>query len=296
VNAPFKQSIRDLAFGLGERVIPKKIRYGGPLLAMRQKLSYWSKEGFLISYPKSGRTWLRVMLGRAIDRHFDLKLENPMELQHLWKKVPELPAIDFSHDDHPNLKFPNEIEVDKSKYHNKKILFLVRDPRDVLVSYFFDAKFRMGVQDGEISDYLRHGRGSIDSIIAFYNSWSQARDRMKLFEMITYEDMHRDPKVVLARSMQVLGLPKVADDVLDDAVSFGSFDNLKKIEMNDAFGHERMRPADKANPESFKVRRGKTGGYVDYLSEDEIAFVNERIETTLDSYFSIYKLPNKEAV
>jgi hypothetical protein len=101
---------------------------------------------------------------------------------------------------------------------------------------------------------------------------------------------------VLARSMQVLGLPKVADDVLDDAVSFGSFDNLKKIEMNDAFGHERMRPADKANPESFKVRRGKTGGYVDYLSEDEIAFVNERIETTLDSYFSIYKLPNKEAV
>ena len=49
---------------------------------------------------------------------------------------------------------------------------------------------------------------------------------------------------------------------------------MRNAEVHDSFGHERLRPADPHNPESFKVRRGKVGGYVDYLSSEDIAYVD----------------------
>ena len=34
---------------------------------------------------------------------------------------------------------------------------------------------------------------------------------------------------------------------------------------------------DPADPESYKVRKGKVGGYVDYLSQDHIAYIDDCI-------------------
>ena len=47
----------------------------------------------------------------------------------------------------------------------------------------------------------------------------------------------------------------------------------------------RLRPRDPNDPESFKTRRGKVGGFVDYLTPDEIAEVERRIRSGLDPSF-----------
>ncbi|TPI50673.1 MULTISPECIES: sulfotransferase domain-containing protein [unclassified Mesorhizobium] len=283
-----KNNLRDATFFLGEAVVPKKIRYSGPLGALRRQMIFWSRDSFVLSYPKCGRTWLRTMVGRVIDKHYGLNLQNPMEIQHFWKISSNIPCIGFSHDDSPNLKRPSEIQVDKSKYSGKKILFLVRDPRDVLVSYYFDATHRMKVFDGTISEFLAQDVGSIDSIIAFYNAWAHNRDKVKAFQMLSYEHMRQAPKSALRTALDFLGIQGMPEMILDEATTFGSFENLRKIEMADAFGHERMRPTDQSNPDSFKVRRGKIGGYVDYFNRDEIAYMDERISSSLDPYFEIY--------
>src|SRR3546814_12961563 len=98
-----------------------------------------------------------------------------MEIQHFWKLSSRVPNIAFTHDDNPNLKFGSEVETDKSRYASKRILFLTRDPRDVLVSYYFDAKNRMKVIDCSLGDYLRTGRGRIDAIVAFYKRSEERR-------------------------------------------------------------------------------------------------------------------------
>ena len=41
---------------------------------------------------------------------------------------------------------------------------------------------------------------------------------------------------------------------------------------------KRLTPRDKGDPETYKVRRGKIGGYVDYLSPDDVAFCHAMLE------------------
>jgi hypothetical protein len=285
----WKTNLRDATFFLGEAIVPKDLRNAGALGSLRRQMIYWSRESFVLSYPKCGRTWLRTMIGRVIDLHYGLDLRNPMEVQHFWKLSPKVPCIDFSHDDSPNLKRAHEIKTDKSRYAGKKILFLVRDPRDVVVSYYFDARNRMKVFDGTINEFLFQDVGSIDSVIAFYNAWARNRDKVKAFQLLSYEDMHRDPRSELRTAVEFLGIHGVPDAILDKAIEFSSFDNLRKIELTDAFHHERMRPRDQTNPDSFKVRRGKIGGYKDYFSTAEVEYLDTRIMTKLDPFFDAYR-------
>jgi hypothetical protein len=285
----WKNNLRDASFFLGEAMLPSQMRNAGVLGSMRRQMIFWSRESFVLSYPKCGRTWLRTMIGRVIDLHYGLDLKNPMEVQHFWKLSSRIPCIAFSHDDSPNLKRDIDIETDKSRYKDKKILFLVRDPRDVVVSYYFDAKNRMKVFDGSIGEFLFQDVGSIDSIIAFYNAWARSRHEVKAFQLLSYEDMHREPHDTLRRALDFLGIRDVPDETLSRAIEFGSFENLRKIELADAFDHERMRARDRSNPESYKVRRGKIGGYRDYFGAEEIAYLDSRIAERLDPSFEVYR-------
>jgi len=284
----FRTAWRDGAFFLGEFLQARQRRNSGLMGAMRRRASFAIRDSFVLSYPKCGRTWLRTMIGRVIDRRYGLDLENPMELQHFWKAGRKVPCIGISHDDEPHLRHPHEMVADKSRFRNKKVLFLARDPRDVTVSYYFDALNRMKVINCSIQDFLYKGPGSIDSIIAYYNIWAKERDKVRDFKLVTYEDLRQRPDDVLRSALTFLGVTDVSDDIIREAVEFASFENLKKKEASDAFSHIRLRPADPANPESFKVRRGKVGGYRDYFSKQEIEFMDRRIAKNLDPFFDSY--------
>lgn len=284
--------LRSFAFSAGETLLPKSIKTKGVLLTMRRAASEWARDGYVLSYPKCGRTWFRTMFGSMACAQYGLEVDNPMELQHFWKLSPDVPNIGFTHDDYPNLKFGHEVETDKTRYRRKRVMLLTRDPRDVLVSYYFDARNRMKAIDCDISTYLHREKGSIDAIVAFYNAWARARSVPRDFLWITYEDMHRDPRKVIKDSVAFFGLPEPSDALLDDVVESASFRNMRKAEMQDSFKHERLRPADPKNPESFKVRRGKVGGYVDYLSAEDIAYVDDYIDRNLDPYFACYYSKN----
>lgn len=291
-----KTRVRDASYFIGNAVLPSDIRNSGPLGSLRRQVIFWSRESFVMSYPKCGRTWLRTMIGRVVELHHGLSIRNPMEVQHFWKLSAGIPCIAFSHDDGPNLKPASAIETDKSRYAAKNILFLTRDPRDVLVSYYFDAKNRMNVFDGTLSDFVYQDIGSIDSIIKFYNIWANNRSRVKSFQLLSYEEMHQDPKAALRTAIEFLGIRGVPDDVIDNAIEFGSFSNLRKIEAANAFDHERMRPRDHANPESFKVRRGKISGYKDYLAPAEIEYIDAKIRDHLDPFYANYRTAGAQAV
>jgi hypothetical protein len=47
----------------------------------------------------------------------------------------------------------------------------------------------------------------------------------------------------------------------------------------------RMMPGDKDNPDSFKVRRAKIGGYRDYFEDNEVAAIDGQLADQLDTYF-----------
>jgi len=88
-----KSTLRDTSFQIGERVIPRSIRYSGVLRQARRKMIFWARDAFVLSYPKCGRTWLRTMIGHVLNAQYDLKLSNPMEIQQFWKLSSDIPAL-----------------------------------------------------------------------------------------------------------------------------------------------------------------------------------------------------------
>ena len=48
---------------------------------------------------------------------------------------------------------------------------------------------------------------------------------------------------------------------------------MQRKEARGEYSTLSLTPADASDPESFKVRRGKIGGYADYLSEEDVAFM-----------------------
>jgi hypothetical protein len=50
---------------------------------------------------------------------------------------------------------------------------------------------------------------------------------------------------------------------------------MKKMETAGAFASKILQTTDPGDPESFKVRRGKVGGFTDYLKGDDLRYAGE---------------------
>jgi hypothetical protein len=94
--------------------------------------------------------------------------------------------------------------------------------------------------------------------------------------MVRYEDLQADPSGQLRGLLRFFGLPEIDEGLLERAIAFSSFENMRRLEASGQYRHA-LRPGDPADPESYKVRRGRIGGYVDYLSSDDIAWLEAEV-------------------
>ncbi len=74
---------------------------------------------------------------------------------------------------------------------------------------------------------------------------------------------------VVARIVDYYGFD-IERSRISEAVSKASFDQMKKVEQSGAFEEPWLRLRNGAP----KVRQGKMGGYLDVLSDDDIAYLN----------------------
>ena len=256
-----------------------------------------NKDGdvFIISFPKSGRTWLRLLLGKLFALHFKLEITEKLDLlsfEKLSSICPDIPLIHFSHDDNPHRKIPDELSTDKTMYKNKKVIFLVRDIRDIVVSLYFEKTKREHMYysgsrkyEGDLSSYIRCEVGSLNTIIRYYNIWAENINVPAAFLIVRYEDMQTNIKKELQIMLEFLELSKIPDKVLDEAIMYACFDNMRQLEKNNNFNNYRLQPGDKNDPESYKTRRGKVGGFVDYLTEVDIDYINDQIQSQLSKLY-----------
>jgi hypothetical protein len=82
----------------------------------------------------------------------------------------------------------------------------------------------------------------------------------------------------------VLGESQPDGTIFQDALEFSRFENMQKLEAAGAFDSKILHPGDVRDPESFKVRRGKIGGYREYLSAEDQQFAADAM-TKLDRRF-----------
>ena len=83
-----------------------------------------------------------------------------------------------------------------------------------------------------------------------------------------------------------MGTPGTTEEIRE-AVEFSSYENMKKMEQKKTFwlSGGRMVPKDRNNPNTYKVRRAKVGGYRDYFDDDQVAQIEALVNSTLSPDF-----------
>jgi len=177
----------------------------------------------VISFGKSGRTWLRVMLSRFFQVRHGLSEKNLIGFDNLHRKNSEIPAIFFTHDNY--LKDYTGHSQTKEDYYDKKVVLLVRDPRDVAVSQYFQWKFRMRArkknlnqypghqEDISIYDFIMDPQAGLPKIIDFMNLWAHEMPQIKNILVVRYEDMRVQTADVLEKIVDFMGTPGTGEQI-----------------------------------------------------------------------------------
>jgi alcohol sulfotransferase len=91
----------------------------------------------VVSFGKSGRTWLRVMISHLFQVMYDLPKNAILGFDNFHGMNPAIPRIFFTHDN-----YVKDLAGDsKAPFYDKRVVLLARDPRDVAVSQSFQWKF-----------------------------------------------------------------------------------------------------------------------------------------------------------
>jgi hypothetical protein len=230
---------------------------------------------YFLSYPKAGRTWLRALIGKALVDHYGMPEKRLLNVFALTQAA-GLPVAVFDHDNSAMLEGLrwDAIPQDRSFYRGKRVLLMGRDIRDNLVSAWFQATLRINVFWGPLSDFIRHDVYGVEKILAFYRLWWENRQVPAQFEFLRYEDLHRDPAGTLARVLAFMGAENIPPATIAASVEYCRFENLRQAEAEDRFGSALLRSGRDDDPESFKVRKGKVGNYGEYLSAEDIAYID----------------------
>ncbi len=244
--------------------------------ALRERRELAPAKVAIVSFPKSGRTWLRLLIGRALCQRHGLPESQILDTFALTRAAGILPAV-FSHDGTSNTEGRHLQRLDRGKraFRGKRVLLLCRDPRDTVISCFFEATRRKRVYDGTLSGFLRDPHYGIEKIVRFYELWNAARSVPEEMLIVSYEELHADPAKVLRETLGFLGATDLPGSIVSEAIEYGRFDNMRRLEQAGGLGEgSRLRPADASDASSFKTRKGEVGGFAKTLSEADLAFAN----------------------
>ena len=228
-----------------------------------RNFAVYPDDTFVVSYPRSGNTWTRFLIGNLVHPDTDVTFTNIETLipdtssqsNRALKRTPR-PRIIKTHEyfDH---RYP-------------KTIYIVRDPRDVALSYYdFQRKYRQ-IEDGyplkQYVDDFVHGRlisrdwGTWAENVA---SWISTRANQQGFLLLRYEDMMHDTVKELARVADFLGIEPTPDR-LRQAIERSSADRMRALEKAEENQWVATRKHRKDIP---FVRVAKSGGWRQSLPE-----------------------------
>ncbi|MEW6740169.1 MAG: sulfotransferase domain-containing protein [Nitrospirota bacterium] len=245
------------------------------------KLNSVEPDFYIVSYPKSGRTWVRFMLQKYIEQ---LGITPQQFHDKSMLRISSDKVIKFEHDQSNWVPIPrsvSELSFNVSLYSGKKIIFLVRDPRDVLVSSWYHLRFRERIYMEDLSSFMHDNLVGINKIIAFMNMWMDNSWVPAAFYPITYEDIHRDPHTTFSSIIKFLGM-QVNSEALKRAVTESAFEKMNHMEKRGELKDPWIEPGSKTSGNSMKIRKGMVGGYRSELSEKDILYLDSVIKEKLN--------------
>ena len=268
---------------------------------------------WLASYPKSGNTWMWLFIKSYLnppkkkfslnyhkddpimlepfpdERMFDklkINYENFFDLSKNWVNLQSLINLNNKTN---YLKTHNAMcTVNNHKFTNIQntlgAIYIVRDPRDVLISYSSymeksmdeTLKFMLNKETYEVGEFKKkiYNKTLLGSWSDHYNSWKNYKSREII--IIKYEDMVNSPSSTFLKVLTYLSkIIKIDVDhtKMDKAIEETSFKNLKSLEINEGF---------KTNPSKNEFfRKGVVGDWREKLNKEQVEKIEKAFEAVM---------------
>lgn len=185
--------------------------------AQPDRLEIFPDDAFLVSYPRSGNTWLRKLVATA------LHPEHSWGVQNLSQAVPDIHVTGQNLADWPRPRIIKSHASYQPDY--PRVVYLYRDGRDVAVSYFNYYQTVNGFR-GDLDNFLqsflagkfRYGRWD-----HHINAWLAGSNRIALHPL-SYEALYLNTTQELTGVLTFLGR-QVAPGTIAAAVAACTFEH-----------------------------------------------------------------------
>src|SRR5713226_4545423 len=234
-----------------------------------RQMRVYPDDRFIVSYPRSGNTWTRFLIGNLIYQ------DEPVTFANVENRIPSI----YIFSDRQLRRLPRVLKSHDCfdpRYRN--VIYIVRDPRDVTVSaYHYSIKVRILPDSCPIEEFVplfmsgNFGSGLLADPRwgSWYDnvaSWLAMRHNRK-FLLLRYEDMLENPQRELSKVAAFLNL-ETSPTRLARAVELSSADHMRKMEKSQAKDWQLTKSTRQDKP---FVRDAKAGGWRSALPAKSVA-------------------------
>ena len=233
-------------------------------------LGLQSDDIILTSFPKSGNTWVRFFFCNLISlKEWD---GETVTFPKLDGTMPELGVSnllqEWSHETIPRI-----VKTHKSFwpfFDGKRGILLIRDPRDVMVSYYhFERDKVRGNYEGDFSSFIRHPKYGLEAWCKHYQSWQEEATVLLRYEDLKEDDVHEFSCMLDALSIHL------SQDLIREAARQSRFEKVRKVEEK----HDVRASGDYFKKGKRFTRKGKTGEWEDYFDDNDLQYFDQIMDT-----------------
>ncbi|GAB4293829.1 MAG: hypothetical protein Kow0098_14980 [Ignavibacteriaceae bacterium] len=255
------------------------LRSVAPFFRWRMRSQVRPDDVFIVSFPKSGTNWLAFMIAWILNEEF--KLIDNLTLKKFREILPDVNralGFPFIMNKYKNLPSPRFFTIHATPFFRNVfpfVIYLVRDPRDVLVSYYYHHK-----------RYEKNFKLSMDEFINQYDNvypcswnehvsgWLELKGKSN-FLFYRYEDLFENSEEILKEIFKMIGF-QAGNEKIRAAVDAGKFENMRKLELK--FGEGNTVKGDR----NIKyLRKGKAAAYLEELNQKQISLVNNKVQSVI---------------
>jgi hypothetical protein len=234
-----------------------------------RSMAVYPDDTFITSYPRSGNTWTRFLIANLIHA------QEPVTFANIESVIPDATAL--SNQAMKRVSRPRMVKTHEyfdPRY--RKVIYLVRDPRDVAVSLYHFRRKNGYLEDSyPLESYVRERFIPGDMDVSWgehVGSWLGARRNDPRLLLVRYEDLQQSTFDQVLRIAHFLGI-EAASDRVRTAIERSDLDRMRRLEREE---HEKWITTKGRRKDVPFIGAGKSGKWGETLPKAAAALIESQ--------------------